>query len=389
MTERASSKGRAMGKDVEKMRADYNKRQTRKAETKAKVKAFRLDWLAIVIGLFVFAIATIVFTPLLAEKPEEVVSKYVEQVVGGEDVVISKAEDPEVIERLSDSMEPIVIDESSPFYEAFTSADRVNVLLLGVNDSMTDTIMLGSYDMENQKVDIISIPRDTYYYRAKYKNASWGFQKINSVYRTDGVVSIAEAVSGILQGMPIHYYAVVEYEDIRKVMDVQGGVQIDIPFAMRYVDNTPGYELNINIPSGVQTIDSSNVIEFLRFRHTNPSFAAQGYKSYFKGDIQRIEVQQNFVKEFIKSTITKGKLMDVVKVALENVESDLTYSEAAKVATKAMMGFDTENIESYSLPGTDKTMGELSFWVQNDGEITTMLKHIYGLLTYSSETSEE
>ena len=387
MTERASSKGRAMGKDVEKMRADYNKQQEKKAAAKAKIKAFRLDWLAIVIGLFVFAIATIILTPLLAEKPEEVVSQYVQTVVGGDDVVISQA--TEVVERLSDSMEPITIDESSPFYEAFTSADRVNVLLLGVNDNMTDTIMLGSYDMENQKVDIISIPRDTYFYRDKYRNGSMGFQKINSVYRTEGITSIAEAVSRILQGMPIHYYAIVEYEDIKKVMDVQGGVQIDIPFAMKYVDNTPGYELYIDIPSGLQTIDRSNVIEFLRFRHTNPSFAAQGYKSYFKGDIQRIEVQQNFVKEFIKSTISKGKLMDVIKVALENVESDLTYAEAAKVATKAMMGFDTENIESYSLPGIDKTMGELSFWVQNDTEITTMLKHIYGLLEYTSESSEE
>lgn len=389
MTERASSKGRAEGKEIEAQRAKFNAKKKRRAETKAKLKAFKLDWLAVVVGVFVFAIATIIFTPMLAEKPEEVVSKYVEQVVGGEDVVISQAQDPEVVERLSDSMEPIVIDESSPFYEAFTNADRVNVLLLGVNDNMTDTIMLGSYDMENQKVDIISIPRDTYYYRAKYKNASWGFQKINSVYRTEGIASMAEAVSGILQGMPIHYYAIVEYADIKKVMDVQGGVQIDIPFAMKYVDNTPGYELYIDIPSGVQTIDSSNVIEFLRFRHTNPSFAAQGYKSYFKGDIQRIEVQQNFVKEFIKSTIAKGKLLDVVKVALENVESDMTYSEAAKIATKALMGFETDKMESYSLPGVDKTMGELSFWVQNDGEITTMLKHIYGLLDYSSENQDQ
>ena len=58
-----------------------------------------------------------------------------------------------------------LVDEDSPFYQEFRDSKRVNVLVMGVNDGLTDTIMLASYDMENQRVDVISVPRDTYYYR--------------------------------------------------------------------------------------------------------------------------------------------------------------------------------------------------------------------------------
>lgn len=70
-------------------------------------------------------------------------------------------------ESIMDEMD-YIIDPDNPFYENFKNSERVNVLLLGVNDGLTDVIMVGSYDLENQRVDIISVPRDTYYYRSQY-----------------------------------------------------------------------------------------------------------------------------------------------------------------------------------------------------------------------------
>ena len=61
---------------------------------------------------------------------------------------------------------PTLADEDSPFFAKFGGESRVNILLIGVNDGMTDTLMLGSYDLAKQHVDVISIPRDTYYPRS-------------------------------------------------------------------------------------------------------------------------------------------------------------------------------------------------------------------------------
>ena len=310
--------------------------------------------------LLVFVLATAVMIPI----------RHVFAKVG--DSTIFETE-----ERLLDEMTPIAVDEDSPFYEVFQSKDRVNFLLMGLNDNMTDTLMLASYDMVNQYINMISIPRDTFYFRDGYGN--YAFSKINSIYHSEGIVPLAEAVSEILYGMPIHYYAIVEYADIRKVMDVIGGVEVEIPFYMKYIDTTRGKELYIDIPAGKQIIDSSNVIEFLRFRKTNPAFARQGYKSYEAGAIQRIKVQQDFVKAVIRECLKLGNLKDVAKVTLQNVESDLTFAMAGKLAIRAMNGLSSENVSAYTLPGRDKFMHELSFWVADEEQVAAMLKEIYSL----------
>ena len=162
---------------------------------------------------------------------------------------------------------PVIVDKSSPFYEEFSDPNRVNFLLLGLATGNTDTIMLATYDTEDQTVDIISIPRDTYYARSGYK--SYAYNKINSVYRTDGVLGIAKAVSETLYGMPIHYYAIVEYDDIRKVMDAIGGVYVDTPFRMKYDDPYADPPLHIDIPAGHVLIDSSNVEQYSKNNNKN------------------------------------------------------------------------------------------------------------------------
>ena len=285
----------------------------------------------------------------------------------------------ELDERLSDDMTPITVDESSPFYAAFKSQDRINVLLLGVANGNTDTIMLGSYDMTDQKLSIISIPRDTYHYREGY--SSYGSYKINSIYRTsDGsVVPLAETVSEILYGMPIHCYALVTYDDIREVMRAIGGVEVYIPFHMKYDDPYDTPPLHIDIPAGNQIIDASNVEEFLRFRKGV-------YGSYPTGDIGRTEKQREFVQLVIKKCLSEGNLKEVAKAVLSNVQSDLSLTDALKIASKAS-GLSVENIKLYPLPGADQYIHDISFWIQDDEGIYSMLEEIYGLDT--SEGGEE
>ena len=68
----------------------------------------------------------------------------------------------------------------SEFAQTYADVHRVNVLLLGHNNQLTDTIMLASFDTDLKRVDIISVPRDTYFERPKFPGAA--YQKINSVY---------------------------------------------------------------------------------------------------------------------------------------------------------------------------------------------------------------
>ncbi len=318
---------------------------------------FKINWKNILAAVLVFIVATAVLTAVRGEESGELFDVPVFHGSSGEG---------EANTKLSRDMEPIAVDPSSPFYDVFQSKDRVNVLLLGVNEGMTDVIMVCSYDMENQYVNLISIPRDTFYYRPGW-DADYAGNKINSIFHSEGTAKLAEAVSDTLYGMPLHYYVIVEYDDIRKVMDVIGGVEVDVPFTMAYDDPTANPPLHIYIPAGTQIIDSSNVEQYLRYR-----------KGYGNGDIGRIQVHQEFVKKVIRKCLQAGYILDVAKVALENVESDITYSMAISVGRKAL-GLSGEHINSYVLPGTDVLLHDLSFWQGSDAGIQQMLEEIYAI----------
>lgn len=270
-------------------------------------------------------------------------------------------------ENLMEEMDTVV-DPESPFFEAFKDSKRVNVLLLGINDGLSDTIMLGSYDMENQHVDVISIPRDTYYYRSQATTP--GGQKINAIYRNGTAVGTAEAVSSLLMGIPIHYYAVVSYEGVGKIVDAIGGVPMEIPFHMHYEDPADKPPLYIDIPEGPTIIDSGNVQEFLRFRK-----GSKGYPGYPEGDIGRVKTHQEFLKSAFRESLGLG-LPKVTKAILKNVDSDLNLAIALKIAGKAA-GLSGEDMETWLLPGTSGMKNGASYWWADESEIKSMLEEIY------------
>lgn len=267
----------------------------------------------------------------------------------------------------------VLVNPESEFFEAFTESKRVNVLMVGVNQQMTDTIMLVSWDMDSNSVDVISVPRDTYYERAGYKSAAQ--KKINAAYASEGILGTANAVSDVLYGMPINYYAVVDYEAVKNIVDGIGGVPVDVPKAMKYDDPYDKPPLHINIPAGYQVLDGEHAIQYLRYR-----------KGYKEGDLGRVEAQQVFVKSAFKQAVEHG-LIDSAKLICKNVESDLTVGAATKFAVKAV-GLEGDAIETYTLPGEGRYIGDVSYFLHDSDATEDMLLEVYGVKTAEGETGE-
>ncbi len=257
---------------------------------------------------------------------------------------------------------PAIVDEDSPFFEAFKDKNRVNILLLGVNANLTDTIMLASFDTDAKHVDLISIPRDTYYHREGYN--SEGENKINAAYRRDPV-NTAKAVSEVLLGMPINYYAVIDYDGVENIVDAMGGVPMDIEFNMKYTDPYDKPPLVINIPKGQQVLDGKHAVQFLRYRH-----------GYLEGDIGRVKAQQKFMKSAFKQCLS-FKLPKIAKTVFDNVESDITIGETLKLAGAAS-GISGDSIETYMLPSTP--LPDPPYYVIPDSQgIAKMINQIYSI----------
>lgn len=255
----------------------------------------------------------------------------------------------------------IGVDTDSPLYTEYSGADRINLLMLGVNQGMTDTIMLVSWNLGSNRVDIISVPRDTRYEREGYSGASL---KINAIYSSEGLQPLAEAVSDVLCGIPIEYYAIIDYEAIRTVVDGIGGVPMDVPMDMHYEDPYDTPPLVIDLKAGEQVLDGEKAIQFLRFR-----------KGYATGDMGRIEAQQEFMKSAFKQAIKHG-IIDSARLVTSNVQSNLTLGTISRYALSALQ-LEEDAISSYICPGEAQYIDSLSFYLQDREATEAMMKEIY------------
>ena len=113
---------------------------------------------------------------------------------------------------------------------ALVRRDLVYNVLLAATDnggSRTDTMMVMSYDIPNQKVGVISVPRDTLVERES------GSPKL--VYGPGGVTQRMADISDML-GVPIDYYIKVDINGFIALVDYLGGVEVEIPLDMNYDD---------------------------------------------------------------------------------------------------------------------------------------------------------
>jgi len=266
----------------------------------------------------------------------------------------------------------VFVSQTGAFHSNYEEYDRLNLLAMGVNNKMTDTIMLISWDMKDDSVDVISIPRDTYYHRAGYDaNAE---KKINAIYASEGVKAIAEAVSDVLYGIEINYYAIVDYDAVKTIVDGVGGVPMDVKQNMHYEDPYDTPPLVIDLKKGEQVLDGEHAVQFLRYRH-----------GYINGDLGRVEAQQEFVKSLYRQGIKNGVLSSA-RLVTENVKSDLTVGAASRYALSALTIRD-DAIETWTVPGVPQYIDETSYYIQNKDDTKEMLHQIYAGKDNSSEES--
>lgn len=256
----------------------------------------------------------------------------------------------------------------SEFAQRYPDSKRINVLVLGQNDSLTDTIMMCSFDTENKRVDIVSVPRDTYYERSGYEDPA--YQKINSVYGTEDEIGIATAVSNVLGGVPIHFYEILEDQDVAAIVESMGGVEFDVPIDMKYTDKKQG--LYIDIKAGVQVLDGDHAVQYLRYR-----------KGYATGDIGRVEAQQAFMKEAFKQSIGIG-FPKVAKTVFEEVDSNLSAKMAVRIGTEAI-GMTASDIETYTTPGEAGMENGASYFFVDQAETATLMDTIYSYVRPEEE----
>jgi LCP family protein required for cell wall assembly len=207
-----------------------------------------------------------------------------------------------------------------------------NILLMGSDQrpgqtiGHSDTMMLMHVDISKNEVNAVSIPRDTRVHLDGY-----GYTKLTSVQyilqATKGTKQgIEEAVQAIsnLTGVPINYYAETNFEGFQSMVDILGGIQMDVPMNVNIGSETVG--------AGSHFLDGKTVLALVRERH-----------SLANGDYGRQLLQLEALKGIAKGALSPDKISKLPSLA--NSASNYIIDTNISTSDMVSLGLAAKNFD--------------------------------------------
>lgn len=240
---------------------------------------------------------------------------------------------------------------------------KTNILLLGIGGGthegadLTDTMMVISLASEERGAAFISIPRDIWSDTLK--------DRVNSAYhygeakKEGGGLLLAKVISEDVVGIPIHYTLLVDFSGFKEIIDLVGGIDVnvmvaftdnDYPIAGKEKETCPDDPANrcvyetVRFDAGRQRMDGERALKYVRSRN------AEGDEG---SDFARSRRQQE-VMVALKDTLVHptrwfslGRMNQLIGVLDRATETDMNLGELATVA-KRIGRVDNSRIQKIS-----------------------------------------
>lgn len=244
--------------------------------------------------------------------------------------------------------------QATPLATPETAQSRINILLTGIDSApgrahaLTDTLLVISINPVDKSVVMLSLPRDISNFPLYDGRTFTG--KINSLMSWAGThpsdfpegpfpTLIREV--GYLIGVPIDYYAAIDLDGFRRMIDEVGGVTVDNPRVINdplydWLDGTSGFYLK----AGPVTLDGRTALAYVRSR--------QGVGD---SDFTRAARQQQLLVALRAKLAAPGmipRLPAILQVAGDTVRTNLPTDRLQEFITLAR-SVDTSTIQRYVL----------------------------------------
>jgi LCP family protein required for cell wall assembly len=255
---------------------------------------------------------------------------------------------------------------SNPAPSANTTKERVNILLLGIDQreseaslpTRTDTMILLTIDPVGKTMGMLTIPRDLW---VPIPGLDKGLEeRINTahfygdVYKyPGGGPALAKKTVQYNLGVPVHYYVRVDFKSFEKIVDVLGGVTINVENAIRdneYPDGNYG-TISIYIPAGLQHMDGETALRYVRTRHADSDFGRTRRQLQFLVAMRDQALKLNILP----------KVPSLISQFRDSVKTDLSANEIISLARIASQ-IESADIKTRSI---DETM--ITSWITPQG----------------------
>jgi len=212
--------------------------------------------------------------------------------------------------------------------------DRINILLLGIDKrddepiegTRSDTIILASIDPVTKSAAMVSLPRDMWVSipGCTYtQGCSGGQQRINVAHAVGGPDLARRTVTADF-GVPIQFYARVDFRGFEQLVDAAGGVVIDVDWPVKddeYPTEDYGYQ-RIYFGPGPQLMDGRTALQYARSRHGMSDFARAGRQQKVIVGLRTRALQLNML----------SRAPELVSIIQNSLSTDLTPVQMLSLA---------------------------------------------------------
>ena len=260
-----------------------------------------------------------------------------------------------IFHGLFESARPGVADATAEISNEKEPENKtINFLLLGVDErsgdvGRSDTIMMLSANLATKRIGLVSVPRDSRVDMIKY-----GSTKVNHAYAYGGITLAKQTIEKLLNVKADHYF-VINFAAFKKIIDLLGGVDLDVEKDMYYRDDYDGENgLVIDLQKGQQHLDAEKAIEYVRYRDE-------------EGDIGRVKRQQKFLNAVLAkftSPSTILKIPSIIKEVRNSIQTDMSFTDMVEYLSFLKNGTDYKTI-AFMVPGSPQMIDDLSYWIVN------------------------
>lgn len=257
--------------------------------------------------------------------------------------------------------------------------DVVNILMLGTDTGLnrqgmgarTDCIMLISINVTTKKVSIISVPRDTYVKIYNEKMRIAGRNRINATFAygggadKKGIPYAKNTISHFLGNVPIDYYVVFDMDLVVRLIDMVGGVTVDVQLSEPFSFG------NIHLEPGVHKLNAMEALTYARDRHHTAG-----------SDFGRVGHQQQVLVAVLKELKNQGKISmipQLYQALSNNVKTDMSMDVIVALASIAMdVDIDATMSNSHTITGSTMMIDGASIVIADQTQKIDVLKTVFG-----------
>ncbi len=205
--------------------------------------------------------------------------------------------------------------------EKLKSKNVINVLLLGENEGLSDTMMLVSLNKKAQTITITSFMRDSYTYMNI--DGDIRYDKLNHSYSWGGPLTLIETIENNYK-ITIDHYVSIDFQSFVKVIDLLGGVEVPItPTEARYMNRTTRHN---DFTSGdAVLLDGTHALVYARIRKLD-------------SEVERTRRQRCLIESLIRKTksASLGQLDNMLDEILPYISTNYRSSEIVSLGTQAL-----------------------------------------------------